>query len=84
MWRILSVRILHSQDPAQSAGIGFLAFDKIDPGKVASALQSKYGIYTAVMGHEEYTGLRITPNIYTPVQDVDFFAEAVEREVKTL
>lgn len=77
-------RILHSPDPAQSAGIGFLGFDKIDPGKVASALVSKYSIYTAVMGHEEYTGLRITPNIYTPIRDVDFFAEAVERELKTL
>jgi selenocysteine lyase/cysteine desulfurase len=77
-------RILHSPDPAQSCGIGFLAFDKIDPGKVASALVGKYAIYTSVMGHEEYTGLRITPNIYTPVGDVDFFAEAVERELKTL
>jgi selenocysteine lyase/cysteine desulfurase len=77
-------RILHSPDPAQSCGIGFLAFDKIDPGKVASALVNKYAIYTAVMGHEEYTGLRITPNIYTPIHDVDFFAEAVERELKAL
>jgi len=74
-------RILHSPDPAQSAGIGFLAFDKIDPGKIATALVNKYSIYTAVIGHEEYTGLRITPNIYTPIHDVDFFAEAVEREV---
>jgi selenocysteine lyase/cysteine desulfurase len=77
-------KILHSPDPAQSCGIGFLAFDKIDPAKVASALVSKYAIYTAVMGHEEYTGLRITPNIYTPVRDIDFFAEAVETELKTL
>jgi len=77
-------RILHSPDPAQSAGIGFLGFDKIDPSKVATALVNKYSIYTAVIGHEEYTGLRITPNIYTPVHDVDFFAEAVERELKTL
>jgi hypothetical protein len=33
------------------------------------------------MGHEEYTGLRITPNIYTPLGDIDFFAGAVEREL---
>ena len=77
-------RILHSPDPAQSCGIGFLAFDKIDPGKVASALVSKYAIYTSVMNHEEYTGLRITPNIYTPPHDIDFFADAVEKELKTL
>ena len=78
-------QILHSPDPEQGCGIGFLAFrNNIDPGKVASALTAKYAIYTSVMGHEEYTGLRITPNIYTPLHDVDFFAEAVERELKTL
>ena len=75
-------RIMHSSDPAQGCGIGFLGFHDIDPGKIASALLSKYSIYTVVMAHEEYTGLRITPNIYTPVQDVDFFAEVVERELK--
>jgi selenocysteine lyase/cysteine desulfurase len=36
------------------------------------------------MNHEEYTGLRITPNIYTPPHDIDFFADAVEKELKTL
>ena len=77
-------RILHSPDPAQSCGIGFLAFHGIDPAKVASALASKYAIYTAVLNHEEYQGLRITPNIYTPIGDIDVFAEAVEREIKTL
>ena len=75
-------RILHSSDPAQGCGIGFLAFNQVDPTKVAAALQAKYAIYTGMMGHEEYTGLRITPNIYTPLRDVDTFVEAVEKEVK--
>ncbi len=77
-------RILHSPDPAQSAGIGFLGFDKtIDFAKIASALVTKYSIYTGAMGHEEYSGLRITPNIFTPLHDVDVFADAVETELKT-
>ena len=75
-------KILHSPDPAQSCGIGFLAFNGIDPSKIASALVTKYSIYTSTMNHEEYTGLRITPNIYTPLHDVDVFADAVEKEVK--
>jgi len=75
-------RILHSSDPAQSCGIGYLAFaDPIDPAKIASALVGKYAIYTSMMAHQEYTGLRITPNIYTPLHDVDFFVDAVEREL---
>ena len=78
-------RILHSPDPAQGCGIGFLAFrDNVDPGKMASALVNKYAIYTAAMAHAEYSGLRITPNIYTPLGDIDSFAAAVERELKTV
>ena len=75
-------RILHSPDPAQSCGIGFLAFNGVDPGTFATALLNKYAIYTAVMGHEEYTGLRITPNIYTTLKEIDVFAGAVEKELK--
>jgi len=75
-------RILHSPDPAQSCGIGFLAFNGVDPGKMYSALWSKYAILTARMAHQEYDGLRITPHIYSTVRDIDFFADMVERELK--
>jgi isopenicillin-N epimerase len=75
-------KILHSEDPAQSCGIGFLAFNGADPAKVHDALWSKYNILTAMMGHEEYSGLRVTPHVYSTVRDVDYFAEMVEREVK--
>jgi selenocysteine lyase/cysteine desulfurase len=34
------------------------------------------------MGHEEYNGLRITPHVYSTLRDIDFFSEAVEKEVK--
>jgi selenocysteine lyase/cysteine desulfurase len=75
-------RILHSLDPAQSCGIGFLAFRDVEPQKIGQALWSQYAIATAYMPHEEFTGLRITPNIYTTVGEVDFFAEKVEQELK--
>ena len=38
---------------------------------------------TAHSPHEEYDGLRITPHIYTTIGDIDFFAEAVEKELKS-
>jgi len=73
---------LHSEDPAQSCGIGFLSFKGPDTGKIQEALASKYNIVTARMKHEEYDGLRITPHIYSTVRDIDYFADAVERELK--
>src|SRR5450432_2631556 len=75
-------RILHSADPAQSCGIGFLAFNGVDAGKMRDTLGSKYGIVTAYMPHEEYSGLRITANVYSTLRDIDYFSEAVEKEVK--
>ncbi len=76
-------KILHSQDPEQSCGIGFLSFNGVDPAKMYAALWEKHGILTAHVPHEEYTGLRITPHIYSTVRDIDFFAEMVEKEVKS-
>jgi len=74
-------KTLHSEDPAQSCGIGFLAFNGVDPGKMRETLIGKYNIYTAYVPHEEYTGLRITPHIYSTLQDIDTFSAAVEKEV---
>jgi selenocysteine lyase/cysteine desulfurase len=75
-------RTLHSRDPEQSCGIGFLSFNGADALKVHDALWSKYNILTAYMPHAEYTGLRITPHIYSTLRDIDFFSEAVEKEVR--
>jgi selenocysteine lyase/cysteine desulfurase len=75
-------KILHSPDPAQSCGIGFLAFNGVNAEKMAETLWSKYNIITVRVGHEEYDGLRITPHIYSTVADVDYFAESVEKELK--
>lgn len=76
-------KILHSPDPAQSCAIGFLAFNGVDPAKIQQALWTKHSILTAFMGHEEYSGLRITPHVYSTVHDIDYFAEMVEHELKS-
>jgi isopenicillin-N epimerase len=75
-------RILHSADPAQSCGIGFLAFNGVDAGKMRETLWNKYAILTAHMPHEEFSGLRVTANVYSTLRDIDSFSQAVETEVK--
>src|SRR5262245_25820407 len=75
-------KILHSSDPAQSCGIGFLAFNGANSVKVHEALWQKYNIVTAHIGNEEYSGLRVTPHIYSTLREVDFFADMVEKELK--
>ena len=75
-------RILHSPDPAQSCGIGFLGLAPgVDGGKMRETLWNKYSIITTYMPHEAYSGLRITPNVYSTVRDIDTFSAAVEKEL---
>jgi len=73
------ISILHNPAPEMSCGIGMIGV-KGDAAKLTSILQSKYGIYLGMMGHEEYTGIRITASVYTTVQEIDYFVNAVNKE----
>jgi isopenicillin-N epimerase len=76
------VKILHSSSPEMSCGIGMFGLNGADPRKLVNALESRHAIYTALMPHEEYTGIRVTPSVYTTLAEVDYFASAVEQELK--
>lgn len=78
------VKILHNPSPEMSCGIGMIGLNGADPAKLTAALTAKHNIYTALMPHEEYTGIRITPSVYTTLAEVDYFAGAVEKELKSI
>ena len=78
------VKILHSSTSELACGIGMFGLTSGDLNKLNTTLISKYGIYTSVMPHAEFTGMRVTPSVYTTVQEVDYFAKAVDTELKTL
>ncbi len=55
----------------------------VDPGKLTNTLWEKYGILVIPIATQgEYAGLRITPNIYTTLEEIDTFCAAIEKEVK--
>lgn len=73
------VRLLTSDDPAQSCGIGVLEVEGIESAKIAGHLYNRWRIVTTVIGCDgQYQGLRITPNVYTTLRDIDSFADAME------
>jgi selenocysteine lyase/cysteine desulfurase len=59
-----------------------IGLDGADPQKLVSDLQAKHGIFAALMPHEEYVGIRITPSVYTTLAEVDYFSSAVEKELQ--
>ena len=47
--------------------------------KVVSQLWEKWRIIATPIMHAEYEGLRVTPNVYTTLEEVDTFAAAMEK-----
>jgi len=78
------IQILHNPDPEMSCGIGMFGLKGVDANKLTAALQAKHSIYSVASRHEEYTGIRVTPSVYTTLAEVDYFASAVEKELKLL
>lgn len=71
-----------SFDPKQSCAIANFKIEGIDPGAIGSYLMSKHKIFTTPIVHEEFTGIRITPNVYTTLWELDRFCEIVENVAK--
>jgi selenocysteine lyase/cysteine desulfurase len=81
--KLPGVKILNSDDPAQSCGIGFVTVDGVEASKLVGYLWNKYRIWTTSFDSPgEYQGLRITPNVYTTIEEIDTFTEAMMEVVK--
>jgi len=77
------VQILNSEDPEQSCAIGFLSIQGFDAPKLAAYLWSKHRIWTiGIVTPGEYQGLRITPNVYTTLEEIDTFTDVMEGIIK--
>lgn len=67
--------VLTPLDSKLACGIGFVHVDGIAPGDLASWFMSQHRVVTTAIVHDEFDGLRITPNVYTTTREVDLFAE---------
>ena len=71
-----------SFDPKQSCAIANFKIDGIDPVALGGYLMSKHKIFTTPIVHEEFSGIRITPNVYTTLWELDRFCDVVADIVK--
>ena len=68
-----------SFDPNQSCAIANVKVEGIEPSAIGSYLFSKHRIFTTPIVHEEFKGIRITPNVYTTLGELDRFCESMEQ-----
>ena len=75
--------VLHTSfDPAMSCAIGNVGIEGIEPGAMAEHLWSHHRIHVVGIGHPACTGIRVTPNVYTTLEEIDRFAAAMEGMVR--
>src|SRR5258705_9307895 len=72
------VRFNTSFDPNQSCAIANVNLEGIDPYAIGTYLFSAHKIFVTPILHEEFKGLRITPNVYTTLGELDRFCEVME------
>jgi len=76
------VKILNSREPNQSWGLYNVSVGS-DPSKAYDFLWGKYRIITAAIKRSDYQGLRVTPNVYTTLDEIDTFAAALTEYVRS-
>ena len=72
------IRIHTNLDPAHSCAIGTVQIAGVPTPKLIERLWARWRIIATPIVHKEYEGARITPNIYTTVEEIDTFAGAME------
>ncbi len=83
------VRLLSSLEPGQTWGLAMVGLEGIDARALSQFMFDKYRIVVnAVVGGTppnqvfDYQGLRVTPNVYTTLQEIDLFVEAMQDALK--
>jgi isopenicillin-N epimerase len=85
------VRMLSSLEPGQTWGLATLGFDRnVDVQALSRLLLSKYRIVTSDVVSQrlpgpvfDFQGLRVTPNVYTTVEEIDRFVAAMKDVIAT-
>ena len=74
--------LVNIEDQSQWCGIVTVHIEGTDPEKLANWLFDHHRIFTTPIIHDEYKGIRITPNVYTRISEIDFFTEVLEKVAK--
>jgi isopenicillin-N epimerase len=77
-----NVRFNTVLDSKQSCGIANVQIEGVDTGALQSYLMGTHKIFTVGIMHEEFQGLRITPNVYTRLEELDRFTNVMRQVAK--
>ncbi len=70
--------LIDIKDESNWAGIINFNITGVNINKLQEYLFNKHRIYVIVINFEEFKGLRVTPNVYTMLSEIDLFADVIE------
>ena len=76
------VKVLTELGPDKAGAICMFGVEGIDPAKLGGWLLNNYKIVNTPIVHPEFNGIRITPSIYTTIDELDTFVGAVTKAIK--
>jgi selenocysteine lyase/cysteine desulfurase len=77
-----NVRLHTSLKPGLACGIATVQIEGIDSGALADHLWKEHRIFTVAIRHAEFEGIRVSPSVYSTLEEVDRFAEVMERAAR--
>ncbi len=75
------IRLNTSLDPKFSCGIANIGVVGIETNKLQQWLWKKHQILTVAINHKQFNGLRVTPSVYTTMEEIDRFCDAMEHAI---
>jgi selenocysteine lyase/cysteine desulfurase len=85
------IRMYSSLKPGETWGLATVGIDGMEVGKITAFLWDKYRIIVAGLARSpmpgqqfDWQGIRVTPNVYTTIGEVDTFTRAMQELLKTL
>jgi isopenicillin-N epimerase len=76
------VKVLTELGPDKAGAICMFGVEGIDPVKLGSWMLANYRIVNTPIVHPEFSGIRITPSVYTTIDEIDTFVDAVKKAIK--
>lgn len=64
-------------NPKMSCGLTTVEIKGIEPGDLATWLLDKHGVFVTGISHPTFKGIRVTPNVYTTLSEIDRFRNAM-------
>ena len=80
---IPKVKLNTSLHPKWACAIGNMGIEGKKPGELDSFLLDKYKVHTVAISWENIHGIRVTPNVYTTIANLDVLIEGISAFAKT-